>query len=477
MDSRKHVVIVGGGFAGLNAARKMGNAKGIRITLVDRRNHHLFQPLLYQVALAALSPADIAAPIRSILSNYNNIEVLLGNVRQIDVTAKNIITGFGELSFDQLILACGANHSYFGNPHWEEYAPGLKSLEEATEIRRRVLMAYEMAERETDPQLQKELLTFVVVGGGPTGVELAGAIGEISRITLARDFQRIDPRKTRVILIEGGPRLLPAFDPALSVKATRDLEKIGVTVWTDSQVTDVHAEGVLVGKESIRASTVLWAAGVAPSELNQVLPVQKDRAGRVIVDADLCLPGYPDIFVIGDQSHFAHTKNEQPLPGLCPVAIQQGRHVARNIIREVKGKPRLNFKYNDKGIMATIGRNDAVVESGPFKFTGLLAWLTWLFVHIFYLIGFRNRVGVFLQWAWSYMTLGRGARLITSRNWKSEKRFDLARRYSRTSPGHKSSRKKTRVSRKPVVKKKSSGNADRRKSSKKSSTRIRKKSL
>ncbi|MBX7056933.1 MAG: NAD(P)/FAD-dependent oxidoreductase [Leptospirales bacterium] len=429
MDSNKRVLIVGGGFAGINAARNLGNLKGVHVTIIDRRNHHLFQPLLYQVAMAALSPADIATPIRAVLSGCRNVDVLLGNVTGIDLQRRIARTSFADIPYDYLILACGANQSYFGHSEWEESAPGLKSLEEATEIRRRMLIAYELAERERNPAVQKEYLTFIIVGGGPTGVELAGAIGEISRYTITRDFRHVDPRQTRVILIEGGPRILPTFDPELSARARRGLEKLGVTVWTGSVVSDVRPDGVRVGKEFVNARTVLWAAGVAPAEINQGLKLELDRAGRIMVEADLSVKGHPEVFVLGDQCNFSHGL-ERPLPGLAPVAIQMGRFSARQIAADLKGKPRKNFHYVDKGTMATIGRADAVVSAGPLKLSGFLAWLGWLFVHIFFLIGFRNRVSVFLQWAYSYLSLSRGARLITSRHWRSDKRFDLAQRYA-----------------------------------------------
>lgn len=435
----KHVVIVGGGgFAGINAARSLGNKKGIHVTVIDQRNHHLFQPLLYQVALAALSPADIASPIRTVLSNTKNIEVFMGNVDDVDV--KNRVVHFGEdrMTYDYLIMACGANHSYFGRDDWESFAPGLKSIEEATEIRRRVLMAFEAAEREPDPRLRKQYLTFVIIGGGPTGVELAGAIGEITRYTLSHDFRNIDPRLTRIILIEAGPRILGVFDEELSAKAARGLEKLGVTIWTNTRVTDVRPDGVECGgehlQESIQARTVLWAAGVKPSEINAKLQknagVELGPGGRIKVGTDLSIPGCPDVFVLGDQANFTHY-DLPPLPGLAPVAIQMGRHCAKNIIGDVKGKDRKDFHYVDKGTMATIGRADAVVQTKLLKFGGLIAWLAWLFVHIFFLIGFKNRLLVIIQWFWSYITLGRGARLITSRNWKPERRIDMASRYER----------------------------------------------
>lgn len=414
-----HVVIVGGGFAGLNAAKELGDRPGIRVTVIDRRNHHLFQPLLYQVATAAISPADIAVPIRSILSDFKNIEIILAPVLSIDRQNKKVICDYREISYDYLILACGATHSYFGRDDWEENAPGLKSIEEATEIRRRVFLSYELAEREENVDRQKEYLTFIVVGGGPTGVELAGALGEISRYTLESDFKHINPKRTRIILIEAGPRILPAFDPDLSEHAARELERLGVTIWTNTYVTEVRSDGVIAGGENIRARTILWAAGVLGNGINRTLGVELDHLGRVIVEADMSIPGSPDVFVVGDQASFSHTADGKALPGLAPVAIQQGKHVAKNIIAEVKGKERKPFVYFDKGIMATIGRTDAIVQSGSMRVKGFLAWLMWIVVHIAYLISFRNRVMVLFQWGWSYFNFRRGARLIRSKIWKT----------------------------------------------------------
>ena len=414
-----HVVIVGGGFAGLNAAKELGDRPGIRVTVIDRRNHHLFQPLLYQVAMAAISPADIAVPIRSILSEFENIEVILAPVLSIDRQNKKVVCDYREISYDYLILACGATHSYFGRDDWEENAPGLKSIEEATEIRRRVFLSYELAEREENVDRQKEYLTFIVVGGGPTGVELAGALGEISRYTLESNFRHINPKRTRIILIEAGPRILPAFDAVLSEHAARELERLGVTIWTNTSVTEVRSDGVIAGGENIRARTILWAAGVLGNGMNRTLGVELDRQGRVIVEADMSIPGSPDVFVVGDQASFSHTADGKALPGLAPVAIQQGKHVAKNIIAEVKGKERKPFVYFDKGIMATIGRTDAVVQSDSVRLTGFFAWLVWVVVHIAYLISFRNRVMVLFQWGWSYFNFRRGARLIRSKIWKT----------------------------------------------------------
>ncbi len=414
----KKIVIVGGGFGGLNAAKALAGKRDVSLTLIDRRNHHLFQPLLYQVATAGLSPAEIAMPIRSILTGFPNTHTILANVQQVDAAGKKLITDAGVVPFDTLILACGSKHSYFGHSEWEAFAPGLKTLEQATEIRRRVLLAFELAERETDPDRQKQLLTFVVVGGGPTGVELAGALGEISRFTLSKDFKNIDPARTRVMLIEAGPRVLASFSEKLAKRAARDLERMGVQIWTSSRVTGVSAEGVQLGTEALRAATVLWAAGVAPSSLGKTLGVPLDRVGRVVVEADLSVKGFPYLFVIGDQA-CSTGEDGQALPGLAPVAIQQGRWAARNILADLAGRPRKPFKYYDKGQMATIGRMKAVAQTKTLQFAGLLAWLAWLVVHIYYLIGFKNRLFVLFDWAWAYVTFNRGARLIVQKEWRS----------------------------------------------------------
>lgn len=413
----KKIVVVGGGFGGLNAARQLCKLKDVQVTVIDRRNHHLFQPLLYQVAMAGLSPAEISTPIRTVLSGHKNTRVLLGNVHSVNLQKKTITADFADLNYDYLILACGSKHSYFGHDEWEEFAPGLKTLEQATEIRRRVLLAYELAERETDSEKQKVLQTFAVVGGGPTGVELAGALGEISRFTLSKDFSSIDPSHTRIILIEAGPRVLPSLAEELSARASRDLEKLGVTIWTNCRVTNITAKGVNIGEEFVSAHTVLWAAGVLPSSVNKTLNVPVDKQGRVVVENDLSLKSHPEVFVVGDQAHFE--QDGQPLPGLAPVAIQQGRHVAKVIKNEMSGKPRPEFRYFDKGQLATIGRTSAVGQLGKVKFVGFIAWLMWLVVHIYYLIGFKNRLFVFLDWAWSYLTFGRGARLIVSKEWRT----------------------------------------------------------
>ena len=408
---RPHVVIVGGGFGGLNAARALRRAK-VRITLVDQRNHHLFQPLLYQVATAALNPSDIAAPIRRVLRSQRNCEVVLGCAVSIDREAGVVKLLDGELVYDFLIVATGATHSYFGHPEWEAGAPGLKSIEDALQIRRRVLLAYEAAERETDLARRAHWLTFVIVGAGPTGVEMAGALAEIARHVLTRDFRKIDPASARVILLEAGPDLLTAYDPKLRAAAAARLRKMGVEIRLGTAVTSVGSEGVTIGGERIRSHCVIWAAGVAASPLARTLGVPLDRAGRVIVGDDLTVPGAPRIFVIGDLAAMK-TRDGKPVPGVAPAAVQGGRHAARSIARLLRGEAPLPFHYFDKGSLATIGRAAAVAQVGPIKTEGFFAWLIWLVVHIATLIGFRNRVLVMAQWAWTYLKYERGARLIT----------------------------------------------------------------
>jgi NADH dehydrogenase len=408
------VLIIGGGFAGLNVAKGVGGVRDVEVTLIDRKNHHLFQPLLYQVAMAGLSPADIAAPIRSMLSQYSNVRVLLGTVQSVDLNRKVAVADIGEFPSDYLVMSCGATHSYFGHDDWEKYAPGLKTLEDATEIRRRVLLAFEEAERVQDPEQRRKLLTFVIVGGGPTGVELAGAIGEMSRYTLAKDFRSINARSARVILIEAGPRILPTFSEQQSIRATRDLERLGVQVWAGRSVTGIDDDGVQVGTERLDARTALWAAGVRASPLGKIAGLETDLQGRVVVEPDLTVKGQPNVFVAGDQSRFTH-QTGGPLPGTAPVAMQQGRYIARTILGDLHGRHRRPFHFVDKGQMATIGRSRAVLEIGTIKLAGWIAWVTWLIVHIYYLTGFKNRLLVVLQWAWSYITFGRGARLIVGR--------------------------------------------------------------
>jgi NADH dehydrogenase len=406
-----HVVVVGGGFGGLAAARRL-TRHPVRVTLVDRRNYHLFQPLLYQVASAAVSPAEIATPLRSILRTAPNVSVILAEVRRVDPAAGRVVLDHGELGYDALIVAAGAGHSYFGHDDWERLAPGLKTLEDALEIRRRVLLAFEAAERDPDGAERRALLTFVIVGGGPTGVELAGALAEISRETMAHDFRVIDPTQARIILLEGGARILPTFPERLSRRAEAALRRLGVDVRAGALVTRVTPDAVWVGGEQLRSRAVLWAAGVAASPLAASLGVPLDRAGRVPVAPDLSVPGHPDVFVVGDLAAFTHQTGD-PLPGVAPVAIQQGRAAADNVGRRLAGEPTRPFRYADRGSMATIGRAKAVAVLGRLELSGFPAWVVWLLVHIVSLIGFRNRVAVLLQWAWAYATYQRGARLIT----------------------------------------------------------------
>ncbi len=413
-------MIVGGGFAGLYAAKRLA-ARPLRVTLLDQRNYHLFQPLLYQVATAALSAGDIASPIRAILSRQRNAHVVLGEVSAVDLPNRRLTVDGGELPYDYLILATGASHSYFGHGEWEAFAPGLKSLDDAREIRRRVLRAYEEAEsqalacqaagRPVDPEQQRSLLAFVIIGGGPTGVEMAGAIA--ARHTLAHDFRAIDPASSRILLIEGQSRLLAALPEDLSRQAERMLSALGVEVRTGVMVTGVSAEAVQVGDERIATCTVIWAAGVAASPLAKSLGVPLDRAGRVQVEADLTIPGHPEAYAVGDLAAF--NQGGKPLPGVAPVAIQEGRAAADNIWRSVRGEPRRAFWYRDRGTLAIIGRGAGIADLGWIHLSGLPAWLAWLFIHIFFLIGFQNRLLVMTQWAWSYVTYQRSARLITRR--------------------------------------------------------------
>jgi len=406
---RPRIVILGGGFGGLYAARELRRVEA-DIVVVDRRNFHLFQPLLYQVATAALNPSDIAAPIRSILRRQKNVSVILGEATRIDTTKRVVTLTEGDVGYDYLVVATGATHSYFNHPEWERDAPGLKTVEDALEIRRRVLLAFEEAERETDPDRQRAWLTFVIVGAGPTGAELAGALSEIARQTMLRDFRRINPSSARVILVEGKDRVLPAYPPDLSAKAEKQLRRLGVEVITNAIVTKVDATEVCIGDTTIPARTVLWAAGVQASPLAASLGVPLDRAGRVLVNADLTIPGHPEVFVIGDLAAF------EQVPGVAPAAIQEGIHAARNIERAIEGQPLRAFHYRDKGSLATIGRAAAVADLGRIHISGFVAWIAWLTIHIFFLIGFRNRLLVLLQWAWAYVTYQRGARLITRSN-------------------------------------------------------------
>jgi NADH dehydrogenase len=405
-----HVVIVGGGFAGLFCARELKRARA-RITLVDRQNHHLFQPLLYQVATAGLNPSDIAEPIRRVLRRQKNTEVLLAEASAVDLEGRKLELADGAILYDHLVLATGATHSYFGHDEWAPHAPGLKTLDDALEMRRRVLLAFERAEREPPGPKRDAWLTFVVVGGGPTGVELAGALAEIARHSLVRDFRTIDPRTARVVLIEGMPRVLATYPEALSEKARLQLVRLGVEVRLGTRVTGVDAQGVSLGSERLAARTALWAAGVAASPLARSLGVTLDRTGRVPVEPTLGLAGHPEVQVVGDLAYLS--ENGEVVPGVAPAAIQQGKHAARNILRALNGKPPLPFHYRDKGSLATIGRAAAVADLRGLRLSGWIAWMAWLVVHIFFLIGFRNRALVLFEWAWSYLTYDRAARLIT----------------------------------------------------------------
>jgi NADH dehydrogenase len=409
-DEKPHVVIVGGGFGGLEAARGLRKAHA-RVTLIDRTNHHLFQPLLYQVAMAGLSPADIAAPIRNLLRRQRNTTVLMGEVVGVDADARRVLLADTALSYDYLILATGARHSYFGRDEWEPHAPGLKTLADATAIRRRILTAFERAEAEDDPEKRAAQMTFVVVGGGPTGVEMAGALAELARHSMAEDFRRIDPTAARIILLEAGPRLLSAFSENLSAKAQAALERMGVEVRVGARVEAVDGESVTAQGERIPTGVVIWAAGVAASPVGKWLGAETDRNGRVKVAEDLSVPGHPEIFVIGDAA--LREQDGKPLPGVAQVAIQGGKYVAGVIRARLEGRPAPPpFRYRDRGNMATVGRSFAIAEVGRFRFSGFFAWLMWLIIHIYYLIDFENRLLVLTQWAWAYFTYSRSARLI-----------------------------------------------------------------
>ena len=419
-DPKKpHVVIIGAGFGGLEAAKKLC-CEAVRVSIIDRTNYHLFQPLLYQVATAALSPADIAAPVRSIVSRCKNMNVFLAEVMSVDVNARKVILADGEVDYDFLILATGARHSYFGHPEWERLAPGLKSLEDAVEIRRRILMAFESAEKLSDEAARRAAITFVIVGGGPTGVEMAGAIAEIARYTLAKDFRRIDPSQARIILIEGSPCVLDSFPEDLQQSAAKQLRDLGVEVRTGVRATNLSDAGLYVGDEFIPCRVKIWAAGNTASAVGASLGAPVDKVGRVIVNDDLTIPGHPEVQVIGDLANFSH-QTGQPLPGVSPVAMQQGRHAAANILNALEGRKPQRFWYWDKGSMATIGKNKAVADLHWLHFSGLPAWIVWAFVHILFLVGFRNRIAVLFQWAWAYVTFNKGARLIT-RSFQSEMR-------------------------------------------------------
>ncbi|MCA0456961.1 MAG: NAD(P)/FAD-dependent oxidoreductase [Chloroflexi bacterium] len=419
MTTAQRVVIIGGGFGGLHTAKSLRNTD-VHVTLIDRRNFHLFQPLLYQVATGALSPANIAAPLRDIFKRQMNTEVLLGEVVDFDVEKREVILRDGRIPYDTLVLAAGVRHHYFGNDQWEEHAPGLKTIEDATEMRRRILLAFEAAERETDPEEIRKWLTFVVIGAGPTGVELAGAVGEIANYTLKNNFRRINPASAKVILVEGMDRVLPPYPADLSAAAQKSLEKLGVTVRTKAMVKDVQADKIIIGigetDEVIDSHTILWGAGVQGSPLGRKLAAatgaELDRAGRIIVQPDLSLPNHPEILVIGDLAHYAH-QTGKPLPGVAQVAMQSGDYAARLIKARLKGETVPTFHYRDLGNMATIGRAAAVADLGKLHFTGFIGWVLWLFIHLLYIVQYQSRILVLIQWAWNYITRNRAARLIT----------------------------------------------------------------
>ncbi len=422
MATRQRVVILGGGFGGLSAARKLKRAP-VDVTLIDRCNFHLFQPLLYQVATGSLSPANISGPLRQVLKHNKNTTVLLGEAVDIDPANHQVILSDGVVGYDTLIVATGSSHQYFGHDEWEKFAPGLKTIEDATDMRARILLAFEAAERETDPEKLKEWMTFVIVGAGPTGAELAGALGEIANDTLKHDFRRINPTEARIVLVEGTDRVLPSYPPKLSEAARKMLERLKVMVRTGAMVTDIKAHAVTIKcgdhTEIIPTRTVLWAAGVLASPLGLALAkrlgAKTDRAGRVIVDPDMTVPGHPEIFVIGDLSSFTH-QTGKPLPGVAQPAIQQGRYVAKVIERRLRGEKMTPFHYFDKGNLATIGRGAAVADLNFITLAGLPAWLVWIFIHLMYIVEFQNRLLVFLQWMWLYLTFDRAARLITGKN-------------------------------------------------------------
>jgi len=412
-EERKHIVIVGGGFGGISAAKILKKAP-VDITIIDRTNHHLFQPLLYQVATAALSPGDIAVPIRAIVGNKSNVRVLLGNVTGVDKSEKKLSLSDGRtVAFDKLILAPGARYNYFGNNDWEHHAPGLKSISDALQIRERILLSLEEAEQLDDPKLREPYLTYVIIGGGPTGVEMAGAIAEIAKRNMMRDYTTFSKNETRIFLVEAGPRILNGYPESLSNKAMESLEDMGVRVLTNTPVTDISKDEVHFKEGSIETPNIIWAAGVAASPLLNSLKVEQDRTGRVKVKQDLSLPGHPDIFVIGDAAYLE--QDGGPLPALAPVAMQQGKYVAKVFRNDLSPENRQPFRYVDKGTMATIGRAKAVADIKGLKFSGFPAWLIWCFVHILFLIGFRNRFKVFVEWVWFYFTFKRGVRLITNR--------------------------------------------------------------
>lgn len=440
-NKKPKVVIIGGGFGGLQAAKELKN-KNVEVTLIDKKNHHTFQPLLYQVATAVLSPGEVASPIRRILYKAKNVEVVLGEAVKVDTEEKLVkLQDDSEISFDYLIVAAGARHSYFGNDDWEESAPGLKTVEDALEIRRRVLLAFELAEREAILTGEHEPLSFVVVGGGATGVELAGAIAGIARLALAKDFKAIDTQNARVTLYEGSDRILNSFSPDLSERAKKDLEDLGVTVHLNSFVTDIRPGEVKVNDEWVHTSVAVWATGVSASPLGKDLEAEVDKAGRVYVEKDLSVAKHKNVFVIGDMAHF-EMENGELAPGVAPTAIQMATTACKNILNDLKDKPRVEFKYWDKGSMATIGRNKAIVEAGRLKMTGFLAWLAWLFVHVITLIGFRNKLSVLADWFWAYITRERSARLITGNSEELEEALKFIEAKPYFAPFEKSKSKK-----------------------------------
>ncbi len=407
-SNKSKVVIIGGGFGGLYAARKLAD-QPVEVTLIDRTNHHLFQPLLYQVATAMLSPADIAQPIRAIMKDAKNVRVVMGRVESIDTAAKTVHTHASQYPYDYLVVAAGARHSYFGNDHWEAFAPGLKNLSDALELRRRILNSFEIAETAVDPQVQHAAMTFVIIGAGPTGVEMAGSISELAKRTIVHDFRNIHTQRARIILLDAAPKVLPMFDDMLCVSALKQLEKLDIEVKVGTKVLGVTSEGVQLENEFIRARTVVWAAGNAASPLAKQLG-ETDRQGRIVVSDDLSVPGHPEIFAIGDVANFSH-QGGKPLPGIAPFAMQSGEHAARNVLAKIQGNPARKFKYWDKGSMATIGRNKAIADLKVIKLSGFLAWLSWLFIHLLFIVELRNRILIFFQWAWGYITYSHGARL------------------------------------------------------------------
>ncbi len=406
----QHLVIVGGGFGGLTVARNLRDA-ALKITLIDRSNHHLFQPLLYQVATAGLSPAHIATPIRSILKEQKNTQVILAEINGVDLKKRVVLSENQKIPYDQLVLATGSNYHFFGHNEWKPFTSGLKTIADATALRSRILLAFEQAEMEINPERKKFLLTFVLVGGGPTGVEMAGSIAELAHQALKSDFRRIDPRMTRIVLIEAGKRILASFPEALALKATQKLRSLGVEIRTGARVEEITAEGVQWKDTQIHAKTVIWSAGVVASPAGKWLEAQVDRTGRVRVNSDLTLPGHPEVYVIGDTAHVS--QNDKPLPGVAPVALQQGAYVAKSILRKLKNQSKpAPFSYQDKGNLATVGRSFAIADLGKIRLFGFFAWLAWLVVHVYYLIGFKNRILVLIEWAWAYFSFQRGSRLI-----------------------------------------------------------------